>query len=163
MAQLNYEQMIDRALLSVVKAALRHIAKEGTEGEHHFYLSFLTGYPGVQLPDHIKQAYPDEITIVLQHEFWNLEVAENHFTVDVKFDTEVPNTVVVPFQAITHVSDPDENFELEFNPKVGNVQAFDALSKGASKASESADGTLEPVFEGEGKGTVVSLDSFRKK
>ena len=160
MSQLNYEQMIDRALLSVVKNALRHIASEGTEGQHHFYLSFLTGYPGVTLPDHIRDAYPDEITIVLQHEFWNLEVGDTQFTVDVKFDTEVPNTIVVPFQAITHVSDPDQNFELEFNPKVGDVQAFDALVKGMTPDK---DDPREPVLEGESKGTVISLDSFRKK
>lgn len=152
MAHLNYEQMIDTALLSVVKAALRHIRKEGPTGAHHFYVSFLTNHPGVTLPHHIQKAYPDEITIVLQHEFSNLEVEDHGFTVDVKFDTDIPNTITVPFGAITHVSDPDANFELEFNPKVGEVTSFSSLTR---------DNQPAPVTEGEG--TVISLDSFRKK
>ena len=160
MSQLNYEKMIDTALLSVVKAALRHIGKEGIDGGHHFYLSFLTGYPGVVLPAHIQKAYPEEITIVFQHEFWSLEVHEDHLTVDVKFDTEVPNSIRVPFRAVTHVSDPDASFELEFNPKVGEVQSFEALSR---KNAEEETKDMEPALEGESKGTVVSLDHFRKK
>ena len=153
MAQLNYEQMIDKALLSVVKAALRHIGKEGPTGAHHFYISFLTNHPGISLPPHIQKAYPDEITIVLQHEFWNLDITDQGFSVDVKFDTDVPNTISVPFAAITHVSDPDANFELEFNPKVGEVTSFSSLTR--------EEDTSEPALEGEG--TVISLDSFRKK
>lgn len=155
MSYLNYEQMIDRALLSVVKEALSQISKEGLKGGHHLYLSFLTRYPGVILPDHIRQAYPEEITIVLQHEFWNLRIEGDILSVDVKFDEKV-ETVVVPFQAVSHISDPAVNFELEFNPKIGNVRHFQF---GAEPSNDSAD----VVTTGGAEGTVVSLDSFRKK
>jgi len=154
---LNYEQMIDTALLSVVRTSLRHIEKEGLEGDHHFYLSFLTQYPGVQMPDHVKKVYPEEITIVLQHEFWNLKVEQDHLSVDVKFDDQV-ETVLVPFQAVSHVSDPAANFELEFNPKVGELKQFGDLPKGSPQEEKE-----DPAAKEKTKGTVVSLDSFRKK
>ena len=154
MSYLNYEQMIDAALLSVVRDALRQIEKEGLKGDHHFYLSFLTQYPGVILPEDIRQAYPEEITIVLQHEFWNLKVDLEKVSVDVKFDDRV-ETIEVPFQAVSHVSDPAVNFELEFNPKIGNVRHFQFGDNATPKEFSIAD--VETT------GTVVSLDHFRKK
>lgn len=157
MSYLNYEQMIDSALLSVVRDALRQIEKEGLKGDHHFYLSFLTQYPGVILPEDIRQSYPEEITIVLQHEFWNLKVETDKIFVDVKFDERI-ETVEVPFQAISHVSDPAVNFELEFNPKVGNVRHFQFGGEAGLISKED----LAPGSS-EGGGTVVSLDLFRKK
>lgn len=156
MSYLNYEQMIDAALLSVVRDALRQIEKEGLKGDHHFYLSFLTHFPGVVLPEDMRQAYPDEITIVLQHEFWNLKVDPDKVSVDVKFDERV-STVEVPFQAISHVSDPAVNFELEFNPKIGNVRHFQfSDAQGGAEKECATDLNSAP-------GTVVSLDHFRKK
>ena len=156
MSYLNYEQMIDTALLSVVRDALRQIEKDGLKGDHHFYLSFLTQYPGVGLPDDIRQAYPEEITIVLQHEFWNLKVETDRLSVDVKFDDRV-ETVEVPFQAVSHVSDPAVNFELEFNPKVGNVRHFQFGGDVSTSSKDRDPRTSEPG------GTVISLDHFRKK
>ena len=156
MSYLNYEQMIDAALLSVVRDALRQIEKDGLKGDHHFYLSFLTQFPGVVLPEDIRQAYPEEITIVLQHEFWNLKVDPEKVSVDVKFDDRV-DTVEVPFQAVSHVSDPAVNFELEFNPKIGNVRHFQFGDSATSQKQESVSSDLETT------GTVVSLDHFRKK
>lgn len=156
MSYLNYEQMIDAALLSVVRDALRQIEKDGLKGDHHFYLSFLTQFPGVVLPADIRQAYPEEITIVLQHEFWNLKVDAEKVCVDVKFDDRV-ETVEVPFQAVSHVSDPAVNFELEFNPKIGNVRHFQFGESAASQKPDSGSSNLETT------GTVVSLDHFRKK
>ena len=156
MSYLNYEQMIDAALLSVVRDALRQIEKEGLKGDHHFYLSFLTQYPGVGLPEDIRQEYPEEITVVLQHEFWNLKVESDKISVDVKFDDRV-ETVEVPFQAVSHVSDPAVNFELEFNPKIGNVRHF--------QFGESTPDQKQSTIPTDNKpsGTVVSLDHFRKK
>jgi len=149
--------MIDAALLSVVRDAIRQIEKEGLKGDHHFYLSFLTQYPGVVLPEDIRQAYPEEITIVLQHEFWNLKVEPEKISVDVKFDDRV-ETIEVPFQAVSHVSDPAVNFELEFNPKIGNVRHFQ-FGDGSSSSQKPEVISAEQ----ETTGTVVSLDHFRKK
>ena len=159
MSYLNYEQMIDRALLFAVREALLQIEKEGLKGDHHFYLSFLTQYPGVLLPQDIKDAYPDEITIVLQHEFWNLVVGKDHLSVEVKFDDRLEK-VSIPFQAISHVSDPSVNFELEFNPKVGNIQQFGGSF---SKKENEVEEELVSGSDDKKKGTVVSLDSFRRK
>lgn len=152
MAYLQYERMIDRALLLVVRDSLLMIEKEGLKSDHHLYLSFLTGYPGVELPEDTRNAYPEEITIVLQHEFWNLKVEKDFFTVEVVFD-KGPTLIRVPFGAMVHMSDPSVNFELEFTPHVPSVSKVDFTPTGDNASP----------LTNEKMGTVLSLDQFRKK
>jgi uncharacterized protein len=152
MSYLHYERMIDRALLSVVRDSLLMIEKEGLKSDHHLYLSFLTHYPGVELPEATRSAYPEEITIVLQHEFWNLKVEPDHFTVEVVFDNG-PTAIRVPFSAMVHMSDPSVNFELEFTPHIPSV----------SKVNFTSNDEGAPSLKNEKMGTVLSLDQFRKK
>ncbi len=159
MSYLQYERMIDRALLSVVREALTTVEKEGLRADHHIYLTFLTNYPGVEIPDDIRAAYPEEITIVLQYEFWNLKVEADYFTVDVVFDTH-PASIRVPFLSMVHIGDPSVNFELEFNPHIPSVSKVDF---GQIFRKQTAGSETNEENGAEKKATVLSLDQFRKK
>jgi len=175
MAYLNYERLLDNALLSVVKEALTQVSKEGLQADHHFYITFLTEYPGVELPDYIRQEYPDEITIVLQHEFWNLKVEKDHFMVDVSFG-EALESLSVPFKSLVHVSDPSVNFELEFNPQIPSKVAKMDWKKPELVVAPVAEPvkaeepkipeekiTSEKDTKKPKKGILISLESYRNK
>ncbi|MEI8321131.1 MAG: ClpXP protease specificity-enhancing factor SspB [Alphaproteobacteria bacterium] len=152
MRYLDYEQMVDKALLGVVRGALDQVAKKGLKDDHHFYITFLTQYPGVELAPHLIAQYPDEITVVLQYEFWNLEVLEDSFSVDINFGDQT-ETIKVPFKSVVHISDPSSNFELEFNPEIGQIKPFPQGTPPKDK-KPSSDKKM---------GEVISLDQFRKK
>ena len=115
---IGYDAMTDRALRSVVREALRHIQKHGFVASHHFYLTFKATEPGVELPDFLRQRYPDEMTIVLQNQFWDLKVGEDSFEVTLTFQ-KLPATLVVPYSALTAFVDPGVQFGLQF----GNAAA----------------------------------------
>lgn len=152
MKYLDYEYMVDQALLNVVRNAFEQVSKKGLKADHHFYLTFLTQFPGTSLPPYLVEQYPEEITIVLQHEFWNLEVKEESFSVDISFGDR-QETITVPFKAIVHISDPSVNFELEFNPTISEVTPLPKTSSSAPR---------EKNISSE-KGEIISLDQFRKK
>jgi hypothetical protein len=175
MAYLNYEQLLDAALLSVVKEALTQVSKEGLQADHHFYITFLTEYPGVELPDYIRQEYPSEITIVLQHEFWNLKVEKDYFMVDVSFGESL-ESLKVPFKSLVHVSDPSVNFELEFNPQIPSKLAkmdwkkpelvaapVTEFVKGEDPKSSQEEAISEKDTKKPKKGILISLESYRNK
>lgn len=111
---LNYPNLIDNAMRGVVAQALEHVAKHGLKDDHHFYISFSTKAFGVQMPEKVREKYPDELTIVLQHQFQDLVVDKNKFSVVLLFGG-IPEKLVVPFKALTRFTDPSENFILEFS------------------------------------------------
>jgi hypothetical protein len=107
---LRYDRLIEEALRGVVRRALREVADVGDlPGSHHFYITFKTTAAGVSLADRLREKYPDEMTIVLQYQFWALEVAADHFAVTLKFDN-VPERLVIPFAAVTAFADPAAKF-----------------------------------------------------
>lgn len=110
---IDYEALQQDALRGIVRAALQQIAKSGLPGEHHFYISFLTQAPGVVLSKRLKEKYPHEMTIVLQHRFWDLLVSDERFEVKLTFDG-VPERLVVPFTSIKVFIDPSVHFGLQF-------------------------------------------------
>lgn len=112
---IDYENLVHTALRDVVKSILKEAQKEGLPGEHHFYVSFATPHPLVQLPDYLHEEYPEEMTIVLQHEFWDFEVGETSFSVTLCFD-EVHERISIPFDAIVSFVDPSVKFGVQFNP-----------------------------------------------
>jgi hypothetical protein len=116
--ELRYDRMVEDALRSVVSRALRHAAERGLSGDHHFYITFLTGHPGVNMPDHLRSHYPKEMTIVLQHQFWGLEVGKENFSVTLSFANE-PERLTVPYAAITAFADPSVRFGLQFDVDTG--------------------------------------------
>ncbi len=111
---INYEALAQDAMRGVVRAVLTRTAETGLPGEHHFYISFDTQLPGVSLSRRLKEKYPDEMTIVLQHRFWDLNVGEDRFEVKLTFDG-IPERLVVPFAAIKVFFDPSVRYGLQFD------------------------------------------------
>ena len=151
----HYEKMVENALRGVVRNALRRAAQEGLRSAHHFYIGFAVNLPGVEIPDHLRQKFPDEMTIVLQHQFWDLDVDEAGFAVTLSFQKQLER-LTIPFAAIRSFADPSVNFALEFAaPAVEPEKAagVPAAIAAAPKPAEADKTTAE----------VVTLDSFRKR
>jgi len=162
---IGYRALTDAALRGVVRDALKRVEKQGLVGAHHFRLTFKTHYPGVEIPDFLLEQYPEEMTIILQHQFWGLKVKENHFEVTLSF-RKVPATLAVPFGALNAFHDPGVQFALQFQhetpegekPAAGTSPPT-ALPAPAKPVHDEAAKSAEKPAAGE----VVSLDSFRKK
>src|SRR5712691_1230463 len=122
----QYEKMVERALRGVVRDALQRAAREGLKSAHHFYIGFATQMPGVVIPDHLRAKYPDEMPIVLQHQFWDLEVTDQRFSVTLSFQQQLER-LVIPFAAVRSFADPSVNFALEFADPGGKPAASDNL------------------------------------
>jgi hypothetical protein len=155
---IGYEALTQDALRSVVRSALQiATGPRGLPGRHHFYITFRTRAPGVVVPEHLAQRYADEMTIVLEHQFWDLEVFQDRFRVVLRFGGE-PHGLIVPFAALTRFYDPSVRFGLQFEtiedahavePELDFAEAEEPRA-GAAAAAGAA-------------GAVVSLESFRKK
>src|SRR5690349_9624882 len=112
----HYDALVDDALRGVVRRVLRQVADKGLPGSHHFYISFRSTDPGVQLPDYLRAKYPEEMTIVLQHQYWDLIIAEDFFEVTVSFNKQ-QERIKVPFAALSAFVDPSVRFGLQFDRK----------------------------------------------
>lgn len=110
---IRYDLLVQDALKGVVRKVLSDAAKDGLAGDHHFYVSFRTDYPGARLSNRLREKYPQEMTIVLQHQFWDLAVTEHTFEVGLSF-SGVPERLLVPFDALTGFFDPSVQFGLKF-------------------------------------------------
>ena len=111
---IRYDLLVQDALKGVVRKVLIDAGKDGLPGEHHFYISFQTDYPGVRLSNRLREKYPQEMTIVLQHQFWDLNVTEHTFEVGLSF-SGVPERLLIPFDALTGFFDPSVQFGLKFD------------------------------------------------
>jgi hypothetical protein len=111
--QIDYASLVEKALLRVVRDVLATVAEEGLPGRHHLYITFRTDHPGVVIDDTLRARYPTEMTIVLQHEFWGLEVEDAGFAITLKFNG-VPQRLEIPFDAVTVFADPSVEFGLQF-------------------------------------------------
>ena len=178
--EINYAALIDSAMHSIVKEALRIAAVEGLPGEHHFYISFVTRFAGVKLSERLRQKYPEEMTIVLQYQFESLEVYQDRFAVSLRFDG-IPESIVVPFLAMTAFADPSVKFGLQFRhlddllrlPQ-DNDEAQDKVQGIHFPAMEAKTGDIfvprvaqaaadQAVEVKEEIDNVIVLDRFRKK
>jgi hypothetical protein len=155
---LRYDRMVEKALRDVVRTAISTAARDGLPGEHHFYISFLTQYPGVELPEHLYKQYPEEMTIVLQFQFFGLKVEPDHFCVTLSFNN-IREKLVIPFQAVTTFADPSVNFALQFQSIGDDDEDGDEDDSAEGNTTEKTD---KPAVE-EKRGEVISLDMFRKK
>jgi hypothetical protein len=150
---LRYDKMVEAALRGVVREALARAAASGLPGAHHFYITFRTRFPGLTLPDYLAQQYPEEMTVVLEHQFWELEVTDACFSVTLSFQNK-PERLVIPFEAITAFADPAVKFGLQFQPMpCESVDIPGPAPAPAAKAAEKVDKAAD----------VVALDAFRKK
>ncbi len=154
---IGYGKLIDDALKGVVREVLSLIQDYGLPGEHHCYVSFSTNYPGVEISDFLKEKYPDEMTIVLQHQFWDLEVEEDYFSVVLSFN-KTKQKLVVPFEALTAFADPSIKFGLQFQLPMEDSMAETPLFSSSSETTGIAGKARESKTA-----EVISLDSFRKK
>ncbi|MCI0465677.1 MAG: ClpXP protease specificity-enhancing factor SspB [Beijerinckiaceae bacterium] len=183
---IRYDLLVQDALRGVVRYVLAGAARDGLPGEHHFYISFRTHARGVRLSNRMRDRYPDEMTIVLQHQFWDLSVTEAAFEVGLSFQN-ISELLLIPFDAVTRFTDPAAGFELQFAVEDGaaeaaaskktlpsetgpvQAQAFppplplfeeQAPVRHRETASENAPGGTAAI---EGEPKVVSIDAFRKK
>jgi hypothetical protein len=150
----DYPKMVETALRGVVRTALARAQREGLRGAHHFYVSFRTGAPGVAIPDYLLAKYPEEMTIVLQHQFWGLEVRDQDFSVTLSFHNR-PEQLTIPFAAVASFADPSVHFALQFEvpaPKPSDTPALPAKTP-----------AKEPVEPPRQAAEIVTLDKFRKR
>jgi hypothetical protein len=159
---IGYQALTDQALRGVVRDALRRIEKSGLIGAHHFYLTFKTHADGVEIPDFLKEQYPDEMTIIIQHQYWALKVKEDYFEVTLTFK-KLPAPLHIPFAALTAFFDPGVQFGLQFRSE-SEAKAASAPVM-VPVAPPEAEPPSEPALPADKAppGEVVSLDSFRKK
>jgi hypothetical protein len=158
---LRYDKMVEAALRSVVRDALTRTAAKGLPEPHHFYITFRTKFAGAALPDYLLAQYPEEMTIVIEHQFWELEVKETEFSVTLRFQNH-PERLTVPFEAITAFADPSVKFGLQFQPVT--AEGTEAPPQPAA-APRTAKPTIVSAAESAApkSGEVVTLDTFRKK
>lgn len=171
---IDYPKLVEHALRHVVRDTLMLVAEHGLPGRHNIYITFRTDHPGVKIEDELKERYPAEMTIVLQHEFWALEVGDDGFGVTLSFNN-VSQRLEIAFEAITVFADPSVEFGLQFNltergaeddeslddehtAEPGDVMEMPIAEVDAPAAGKSSD----VVKEGDGA-EVVTLDQFRKK
>jgi uncharacterized protein len=178
---IRYDLLVQDALRTVVRKVLSDTARSGLIGEHHFNIAFKTQAPGVVVPPAVKQRFPDEMSIILQHEFWDLVVNQDAFEVSLNFSRK-PERLTVPFDSITGFTDPSVPFGFKLEPRVTGTAANPAPAKArqpappqapakpalpkpaaqpvaAAKPSQRAEKPVEPAEEAK----VVSIDAFRKK
>ena len=154
----QYEKMVERALRGVVREAIERAASEGLRGQHHFYIGFATDMAGVTIPETLRSRYPQEMTIVVQHQFWDLEVGKDSFSVTLSFQKQLER-LTVPFAAVRSFADPSVNFALEFaTPESEEAKAAGVPAPIAAVTQPAADKPAE-----KGTAEVVTLDSFRKR
>jgi hypothetical protein len=160
---IDYDTLTDQALRSVVREALKRTEKQGLIGKHHFYISFKTHDPGVDIPPFLVERYPDEMTIVLQQQFWGLKVGEDSFEVGLSFQ-KIPATLTIPLAAVTSFVDPGVQFGLQFRNATA-AKAPSAAPPAEPPPTEVAETPAEEKEQPEPTSTpqVVSLDKFRKK
>ncbi len=163
---IRYDILAQDALRSVIRKVLSEVAATGhLPGDHHFFITFLTGAPGVRISQHLKSKYPEQMTIVIQHQFWELKVTESLFEIGLSF-SDTPEKLVIPFNAIRGFYDPSVSFELEFDVAVDEEEeeapAAEITAYPLDKAEDEAPKTGGDDDKKPG-GSVVSLDSFRKK
>lgn len=161
---MDYNTMVERAMRSVVQSALNVAEQQGLPGEHHFYITFRTTHNGVEMPDFLRAKYPESMTIVLQHQFFNLQVTNSGFSVQLSFNKQMCD-LVIPFDALQTFADPSVNFGVQFNA----VDMFDEdsfledelIDFEMALSNETEDPKKSP--KGDDGEKVISLDSFRKK
>ena len=165
---LPYDEWTEAAMRQVMVRALAHAAAHGLPGEHHFYLTFRTDHPGVVIPARLRAQYPQEMTIVLQHQFWDLTMDEESGLISVGLSFGgMASTLVIPLAAVTAFADPYVRFGLRFTPAAAAAAEVPAptATEAPAAADAAAPGEPGPAAEPEAEPApqVVSLDAFRRR
>lgn len=175
--KIRYDLLTQNALRGVIRDVLNQVKREGLPGEHHLYIAFDTRAEGVSVSTRLKEQYPEEMTIVLQYQFWDLSVSDDRFEVKLSF-SNVPERLVVPFNAVKAFYDPSAQFGLQFGkPGAANDSARQHMAsalpdlvgdhpdeaRNNDLAEEAAESESTEVVMSRPPAEVVQLDSFRKK
>src|ERR1700722_1627865 len=155
---LRYDLMIESALRDVVRETLSSVAKNGLPGEHHFYITFLTHFPGVEIPDYLRKQYPEEMTIVLQYQFFGLNLSEDGFSATLSFNN-VKERLHIPLEAISTFADPSVNFALQF--QTGGEEIDDEETEAGNDDEAQPKGSNadeKPAKAKTGKGKTAAKD-----
>lgn len=182
---IRYDILAQEALRGVMRKVLAEVARTGLPGNHHFFITFLTGAPGVRVSPRLRERYPEQMTIVVQFQYWDLKVTDTGFEIGLSF-SDVPERLEIPFAAVRGFYDPSVNFELEFDVKTETEEeaetppeenapknlkgdapkpvAVARKAEGKKKPADDKDAPKEAAGDAAAKGAdVVSLDAFRKK
>ncbi|MCV3241018.1 SspB family protein [Mesorhizobium sp. ZC-5] len=174
---IRYDILAQEALRGVMRKVLAEVARTGLPGNHHFFITFLTGAPGVRISSRLRERYPEQMTIVLQFQYWDLKVTDVGFEVGLSF-SDVPEKLEIPFSAVRGFYDPSVNFELEFEVKQDEAvelppetpaekpERLAAKTPRKAESRKKADARTQEAAEADTAGKsadVVSLDAFRKK
>jgi hypothetical protein len=158
MSELNYDDLVQKALKQVVRDSLTFAAQNGLPDKHHFYISFRTDHPLTMIPSYLAESHPEEMTIVLQYQFWDLDILDKTFEVTLSFN-DIHERLIVPFDALTSFVDPSVKFGLQFTPFTD--ETHDTKPTKAPK-TEAAAVRLEETA-GSDASNVIMIDAFRKK
>lgn len=174
---IRYDVLVQDALRGVVRKVMREVADGGLPGEHHFYIAFDTKAPGVRMSSRLRQQHPEEMTVVIQHQFWDLAVSDHGFEVGLSFGG-VPERLLVPFAAVNSFFDPSVQFGLQFDPASSGATKVTETAPAATPAAPPATiplaalpgrpaapepETTDDLDKPKEGAEVVSLDAFRKK
>ena len=176
---IRYDILAQEALRGVMRKVLAEVARTGLPGNHHFFITFVTGAPGVRISSRLRERYPDQMTIVIQYQYWDLKVTDAGFEIGLSF-SDIPEKLEIPFSAVRGFYDPSVSFELEFDvkPEAEEDSPVAALPAAEPPQAAPAVGKSPPAKPAAGKrkqsdddqeaadgksAEVVSLDSFRKK
>jgi uncharacterized protein len=163
-SQIDYGRLVENALRTVVRDVLERLGREGAPSPHHFYITFRTHHPGVSIPEFLRDRYPTDMTIVLQHQFWDLAVDDDGFGVTLSFNDQMQR-LRIPFSAIKVFADPGVEFGLQFTLEEDGErrsgEPIRLLGGGGRQTQE--EGEAESAAPAEGGAEIVALDRFRKK
>lgn len=151
MSDFQYDKLIQKALVSVVRDVLEDVAQNGLTNNHHFYIRFRTDHPRVSIPAFLKERHPEEVMIVIQYQYWNLKVYSDHFVVNLSFNG-VQETLNIAFDALTAFVDPSVKFALQFTP---SFEDDGTPRDGEHKSVE--------INSGNDDDKIISFDQLRKK
>ncbi|MGB0631212.1 MAG: SspB family protein [Alphaproteobacteria bacterium] len=171
---MDYQALVERAMKNVVRDVLLRVAEDGLPGEHHLYITFRTEHDGVEIADRLVAQYPDEMTIVLQYQFWGLEIYDDAFEITLSFSGK-NERLFIPFDAVVGFADPSVNFGLQFKAAVGadvdtdpddpqDIEPPEDFPDRMSEGEQDDSPASDEQDDGDQKtGEVVALDAFRKK
>ncbi|NBV06528.1 MAG: hypothetical protein EBS06_04750 [Proteobacteria bacterium] len=158
---IGYDDIIENSMRLVIYETLKKVEKTGLPGKHYFIITFLTHFPGVVLPQHLVEKYPEEMTIAIQYQYKSLVVEQEHFKIDLSFSGN-NEKMTIPYKAVTSFADPSINFGLKFSVNYDEIESFETSDYGESNLANNSEDLEKKVETIDLSAKVISLDAFRK-
>ncbi len=158
---IGYDEIIENSMRSVIYETLKKIEKTGLPGKHYFIITFLTRFPGVELPKNLVEKYPEEMTIAIQYQYKSLVVEQEQFKISLSFSGK-NEKMTIPYKAVTSFADPSMNFGLKFSVSYDEIEGFENGDYGESNLANNVEGLEKKGETIDLSAKVISLDAFRK-